>query len=270
MPVFNTEAFLEESLKGILQQEYPCWELLLILDGGPEAVNASFWQSEFPDPRIRWLISQRNRGLSRSRNLAIRCAKGAWIAFCDSDDVWSPGKLAIQLKEARQGRYNVMGTGFVFVRQLPSLPSGQSGREMLRKAVLPTILDYPTLLATNPLPMSSAMYNAEELGKHYFNRSVGHELIHEDYAYWLNMFANPGVRPMLVQRPLVRIRIRSNSRSSNKGKAMRAHATILLEHLGPSLLSRVRILGYLSLYLFWAFRKRSSPWQAPHEFDWNR
>lgn len=92
-----------EALQGILQQDYPTWELLVILDGGPEADQASWWQSSYPDPRIRWLISSRNRGLTRSRNLGIRCAKGSWLAFCDSDDVWRPDKLSAQWKEAQRG-----------------------------------------------------------------------------------------------------------------------------------------------------------------------
>ncbi len=270
MPVFHTEAYLRESLQGVLQQDYPRWELLVILDGGPEAANSSLWQSTYTDPRIRWFVSRRNRGLTRSRNLAIRCAKGSWIAFCDSDDAWRPNKLTVQWNEAQRGGYNVLGSGFAFVRQHSLLVSAESDAERLKRAILPSILDYPTLLVTNALPMSSAIYNVEFLGKYYFRTAASAELIHEDYAYWLNLFRNPAVRSKLVHQPLLCIRIRPQSRSSNKVKAMRAHSAILLEHMGPSLWNRFRVWGYLSLYVYWAIRKRSGAWQASQDFDWNR
>lgn len=270
MPVFNTEAFLGESLRGILLQDYHRWELLVILDGGPEVANALMWQSNYSDPRIRWLISQQNRGLTRSRNLGIRCAQGTWIAFCDSDDAWRSDKLSTQWRECQEGNYNVIGTGFAFVRNCLPSATGEPGEEVLRRAILPRNLSYSTLLATNALPMSSAMVHTEVLGKHYFPESVGRELIHEDYGYWLKLFKNPEVKPKLVQRPLVLIRIRPLSRSSNKFKAMRAHASILLEHLGPNLWNRMRVCGYLGMYLYWALRKRSGSWLPSHEFDWNQ
>jgi len=269
MPVFETESYLGEALQGILQQDYPTWELLVILDGGPEADQASWWQSSYPDSRIRWLISSRNRGLTRSRNLGIRCAKGPWLAFCDSDDVWRPDKLSAQWKEAQRGGYNVLGTGFAFMRQLSTADPDNAGRYWLKRAILPSTLNYATLRATNALPMSSAMYHAEVLSKYYFQNAGSPDLIHEDYAYWLNLFANPKVKSTLLHRTMLGIRIRSQSRSSNKIKAMRAHAAILGEHLGSGLWSRLRVLAYLMQYSYWAIRKRSGPWRPSQEFDWH-
>ena len=269
MPVYETEAYLGEALQGILQQDYPTWELLIILDGGPEAAQAAWWQSTFPDPRIRWLVSRRNRGLSRSRNLGIRCAKGSWIAFCDSDDGWRPEKLSAQWKEAQRGEYNVLGTGFAFMRQLPTADPDNAERYWLKRAILPSTLNYSILRATNALPMSSAMYHAEVLGKYYFQNAGSPDLIHEDYAYWLNLFANPKVKSTLLPRTLLGIRLRAQSRSSNKIQAMRAHAVILGEHLGPGLWNRLRVMAYLMQYSYWAIRKRSGPWLPSHEFDWH-
>jgi glycosyltransferase involved in cell wall biosynthesis len=270
MPVYQTEDFLEESMVGILQQDYSNWELLLILDGGPEVAKAAEWMQRFPDPRIRWFVSKRNRGLSRSRNLAMRFARGEWIAFCDSDDVWRPNKLQLQLQVAQQGKYNVVGSIFAFSRERVGPASEMPSLEYLQRSVLPKVLEYRTLLSTNALPMSSAMYNQYELGKHYFHSSLGLYHIHEDYSYWLEMFAKKQVRAHLLSKPLLRIRLRSNSRSSDKMAAMKAHASILLDHLGPGLLNRICGIYYLFNYMFWALTKRSGRWQPVHTFDWNR
>ena len=268
MPVYHTGAYLEEALQGILQQDYPGWELLVILDGGPEADHASWWQASFPDPRIRWLLSRRNRGLARSRNLGIRCARGNWIAFCDSDDVWRSDKLSAQWNEFQRGGYNVLGTGFAYMRQPSKAGRVETESLWLKRAILPSTLNYSTLRSTNALPMSSAMYHADVLGKYYFQNAVGSDLIHEDYAYWLNLFANPLVRSKLLQRTLLAIRVRPHSRSSNKIKAMRAHAVILLGHMGPGLWNRIRVWAHLTQYVYWAIRKRSGPWRTSQEFDW--
>lgn len=270
MPVFNTEDFLADSIMGILHQDYSRWELLLILDGGQEVANAYDWKRRFPDPRIRWLISKRNRGLSRSRNLAMRCAKGSWIAFCDSDDVWRPNKLTIQLQIAQQGNYNILGSCFAFSQKRMGVGSGNMALEYLKRSVLPRKLDYQTLLKTNALPMSSAMYNNDELGKRYFDSTLGKRYIHEDYAYWLEFLSNQEARPHLVHQPLLRIRLRNNSRSSDKFAAIKSHAWILMGHLGLVHRSRVYAIYYLIHYMFWALIKRSRRWQLLNEFDWNR
>lgn len=91
MPVYNTAKYVTSAVKSVLAQTYSDFELLIIDDAGTD--NAIALCRRFEDPRIR-IISQENRGLAGARNTGIRNARGDYIAFLDSDDLWAPTKLA--------------------------------------------------------------------------------------------------------------------------------------------------------------------------------
>ena len=103
MPSYNTERFISETIRSVLAQTHANWELLAVddmsTDRSDEAV-APF----LSDPRIRYLKNDRNRGAAFSRNRALREAKGRWIAFLDSDDLWEPEKLEKQIRFMKEKR----------------------------------------------------------------------------------------------------------------------------------------------------------------------
>ena len=91
MPVYNVEIYVAEAVTSVLSQTYENFELLIVDDGSTDAsVDIC---NLIDDPRIR-LIRQANRGLAGARNTGIREARGDYIAFLDSDDLWAPEKLA--------------------------------------------------------------------------------------------------------------------------------------------------------------------------------
>jgi glycosyltransferase involved in cell wall biosynthesis len=98
---FNAEQFFEEAIASVLAQTYQHWELLLADDGstdGSTAIAQKYAQI-YPE-KIRYLEHEdhQNRGMSATRNLGIRHAKGEYIAFLDADDVWLPHKLKQQVE----------------------------------------------------------------------------------------------------------------------------------------------------------------------------
>jgi glycosyltransferase involved in cell wall biosynthesis len=96
-PAFNAAAHLGEMIESVLAQTYRDFELLIVDDGSTDrtaAIAASYCGR---DRRIV-LCSTSNRGPSGARNLALRQARGAYIAFLDSDDLWQPDYLAAQLR----------------------------------------------------------------------------------------------------------------------------------------------------------------------------
>ena len=97
IPSYNYGHFVTEAVESALAQTYPNQEILVIDDGSTDDTRERL--APYMD-RIRY-IYQTNRGLSASRNVGIRQAKGEWIAFLDADDVWHPRKLEVQLKAAR-------------------------------------------------------------------------------------------------------------------------------------------------------------------------
>ncbi len=92
MPVYNVEKYVAESIQSVLNQSYENFELLIIDDDGNDS-SLEVCQS-FDDDRIK-IISQENLGLAGARNTGINAAKGEYIAFLDSDDLWHKEKLSL-------------------------------------------------------------------------------------------------------------------------------------------------------------------------------
>ena len=96
MPVFNGEAFIEQSLISVLRQTILPLELIVINDGSTDNTGdkVNRFISTYPELKVI-LINSENRGPGNARNIGIGAAKGRWIAFLDSDDLWLPKKLEV-------------------------------------------------------------------------------------------------------------------------------------------------------------------------------
>lgn len=91
MPSWNTSKWIGESIKSVISQTYQNWELIIVDDCSTD--NTDDIVAAFNDNRIRYIKNEKNSGAAITRNRALREAKGEWIAFLDSDDVWVPEKL---------------------------------------------------------------------------------------------------------------------------------------------------------------------------------
>src|SRR5262245_29470593 len=96
----NAERFIQEAIESVFAQTYKHWELLLVDDGSTDGSTEIGRQYAAHDPeKVRYLEHEahENRGMSASRNLGIRDARGKHIAFLDADDVWFSNILAEQV-----------------------------------------------------------------------------------------------------------------------------------------------------------------------------
>ena len=96
MPSYNTAQFIKKSIQSVIDQTYTNWELIIVDDCSTD--NTDKMLSEIHDERIKYFKNKINCGAALSRNKAIREARGQWIAFLDSDDIWMPEKLEKQIK----------------------------------------------------------------------------------------------------------------------------------------------------------------------------
>lgn len=93
MPVYNGEKYMAEAVESIRRQDYASLELIIVDDGSTDG-TAEIAQSLNLDVRY---VRQPNSGPSAARNKGLQMARGEIIAFQDADDLWPPGKLALQL-----------------------------------------------------------------------------------------------------------------------------------------------------------------------------
>ena len=93
VPTYNRADRLEEALRSIISQTYKDFELIVVDDGSTD--NTPKVMQSFPG--AQYLAMEKNSGVSKARNLGLACAKGQFICFLDSDDLWDEKKLQIFL-----------------------------------------------------------------------------------------------------------------------------------------------------------------------------
>lgn len=103
MPTYNCGRFISESIRSVLAQTYKNWELIIVDDCSTD--NTAAVVSSFSDERIQYYHNEHNSGAAITRNKALREARGRWMAFLDSDDLWLPEKLEKQLAFMQQNNY---------------------------------------------------------------------------------------------------------------------------------------------------------------------
>jgi glycosyltransferase involved in cell wall biosynthesis len=111
MPSYNTGEYIKNSIQSVINQTYTNWELIIVDDCSTD--NTDEIVTPFlTDNRIRFLKNKKNSGAAISRNYALREAKGKWIAFLDSDDIWLPEKLERQLNYMEENNYSFTYTDY--------------------------------------------------------------------------------------------------------------------------------------------------------------
>ncbi len=111
MPSYNTAKYIAESIESVINQTYPYWELIIVDDCSTDDTD-SVVANYLSDTRIRYLKNETNSGAAISRNYALREAKGKWVAFLDSDDVWLPEKLETQIAFMLENDYKFTCTDY--------------------------------------------------------------------------------------------------------------------------------------------------------------
>lgn len=173
MPVYNAEAFLQEAINSVLKQSYQHWELILINDGSSDGSKLICEAQK--DDRIIYLENEQNQGVLRSRNIALECAKGDYIAWLDSDDIALPEKLA------KQVAFLESNPDYVMCGTLHQDIDGNS--KLLRKWLFPTedrdLRSF--LLLVNCFCNSSTMVRGDLMRELKFAETFE---VAEDYELW--------------------------------------------------------------------------------------
>jgi glycosyltransferase involved in cell wall biosynthesis len=141
IPTRDRAEFLRRSVLSALHQNGVSHEVVVIDDGSRDDTVSML--EALADPRVRTISLGVSHGVSAARNCGIEAARGAWIAFLDDDDVWSPDKLKLQLAAAEQTREAVIGyTGCVYI---------DTEGAIIRKRRTPALSEFPRGLADTNL-----------------------------------------------------------------------------------------------------------------------
>lgn len=207
-PVCNSARFLGATIESVCAQDLRDWELLCVIDPASndrsEAIALDFAKR---DRRVRVLKSE-SFGVAAARNLGLDSACGTYLAFLDSDDLWLPKKLSIQLEQTEAQCAVFSCTAFRRVNVTVS--------RIGRKIEVPTKITYARLLEQNCILASSVLLKREFAGAHRF-ADVGCE----DFAMWLKLLKS-GASCFGLAQDLVRYRIVPGSYGASKWRSLRA------------------------------------------------
>ena len=205
-PTHNSARFIRETLDAILAQTHTNWELLITDDASTDDTCEIIAAYQEKDDRIKLFKLKENAGAAVARNNSIRHATGRFIAFCDSDDLWTPDKLEKQISFMLDN-----GHAFTFA---PYHIISEAGKNI---GFTPTRsrVSYNDILITCDIGCLTAVYDTEQLGKVYM------PLIRkrQDYGLWLKILKQVDYAYSHPEA-LGYYRYRPHSISSNKFKAI--------------------------------------------------
>lgn len=144
-PVYHAERFIEQTILSVQAQAYQDWEMILVDDCSNDRSGEIIKSFAVEDARIRYYRLEKNSGAAVARNTAIGYAKGEYLAFLDSDDLWLPEKLSQQLafmKEKKCAfsftRINFIDADNHLVKSKVPIPERIDYRHLLRQTVIAT------------------------------------------------------------------------------------------------------------------------------------
>lgn len=202
-PSFNSEKFIAKTIESVLDQTYKDWEMIIVddnsTDNSIDLIN-SYMQK---DERIKCSALEKNSGPAVARNHAVKEAKGRYIAFLDSDDLWTPDKLSKQISFMQEHDIALSYTGYYQIEE-------KSG-EVIEQIHVPKKVDYSELLKQNIIGCLTAIYDTEKIGKVYMPNIRKRQ----DFGLWLKILKRVPYA-YGIDEPLAYYRVRTTSVSSNK------------------------------------------------------
>jgi teichuronic acid biosynthesis glycosyltransferase TuaG len=210
MPIYNSEKYLGQAIDSVLSQSHRNWELHLVddcsADSSPEIVKAYSRK----DSRILPGSTGVNSGAAVARNIGIEQAKGRYLSFLDSDDVWDSAFLEHQLQFMKLRNARVVFCSYK--RMDESLT-----REVKRIFVAPDLVTYKDTLKTCSLNALTTVIDTNGLG---VIRMPERAALREDFAYFLSLLREVGCA-YGNKEVLAAYRMRDGSISSNKRRIMK-------------------------------------------------
>lgn len=239
MPSYNTAKYIGESIRSVQNQTYENWELIIIDDCSTDNSEEILKKYSLEDNRICYLKNEKNSGAAVSRNRGLRKAKGKWIAFLDSDDLWDKEKLEKQINFMLKNDYAFTFTDYRIQLNGEWLPYIYTAPNIVTKRKMYNYCYFSTI---------TVMYDREKIGL----IQIADLKKNNDYAMWLQAIEkSPAYR--LPECLSFYIKHENSVSSGSKLKLIKWHYFLFRKGLNKSILSAV---FYTINNLFWGVIKK--------------
>jgi teichuronic acid biosynthesis glycosyltransferase TuaG len=225
MPVYNSAATLGAAVRSVLTQTHGDLELLVTDDRSSDGSMDLLHEFADQDKRVLPESAPERGGAGRARNLAIERARGDYVAFLDSDDMWLPDKTEKQLAFAAQATAPLTFTSYFKMdadydgESTDWVPNGRVVRARPH-------VDYRAMLVQDHIGALTAMYDRKVLG----TRLMPEMRKRQDYALWLSIMRDGTVARGLAEPLAVYRAHQAGSLSSNKLSLVQYNWAVYREH----------------------------------------
>ncbi|MFV1453310.1 glycosyltransferase family 2 protein [Bacillus mycoides] len=237
-PSYNSEEFIKQTIDSVIKQTFQKWELIVIDDCSQDNTREIVKAYEGIDNRIKLLELEKNSGAAVARNKGIEIARGTYIAFLDSDDIWEYAKLEKQIKFMEEKDIAFSFCGYEII--------DENGNSLGKEIKVPSKITYNELLGNTIIGCLTVMLNKEKIGEIRMPNMKP-----EDTALWLEILRTE-FEAYGIQESLAKYRIVQGSVSRNKFKAAWNYLKVLW---GQKDLNSVGKFWYFTLYAFNALKK---------------
>ena len=226
---YNSEKFITTCVESVISQTYINWEMIIVDDASQDASKEKIIFLSHNEPRIKTIFLDKNIGAAQARNIAIRQAKGQYIAFLDSDDLWESKKLEKQV--SFMSNHNI---AFSFTTYQSISEDGFNKMNIIKA---PSKVTYHSYLKNTIIGCLTVIIDRDKIG----NFEMPDIRSSHDMALWLQIMRG-GVTAYGLDENLAKYRVVSSSNTANKIKAAKDVWKVYREVEKLSL-----------LYSFWCF-----------------
>ena len=211
-PMWKGAALVGATIESVLAQSFSDWELIVVDDCSPDEGAGARVVERYAnqDNRIQLIRATVNRGSSGARNQAMEAARGRYLAFLDSDDLWHPSYLETMKRHIEECTDSAVAVFFCGYRRMDSL----CARTVLPDYSCPGPKDFNALLYHCPIFPSAAIVDTTKLKTPVRFREELQNL-RDDYVYWLDI-ARQGLLCCGFDDILVDYRMRDDSLTASK------------------------------------------------------
>ena len=209
-PVWNSEKYIEKTIRSVQDQTYTNWEMIIVDDCSTDCTVEIIEKIARSDNRIKVLQQSVNSGAAKARNRSVLEGQGRFIAYLDADDIWKPEKLEKQVKFMKDNELGFSCASYEVIDD-----EGNSLNKYVH--MLPKV-DYIGFLTNNLLQTVNIMVDTNIINKKYLMMPDIRR--RQDAATWLQIL-KAGFECYGLDEILGEYRRTKASLSSNKVKAVR-------------------------------------------------
>ncbi|MCM1138667.1 MAG: glycosyltransferase [Muribaculum sp.] len=216
-PCYNAERVISQAIESVLSQTYQNWEMIIVDDCSTDGSADIIKKYAKQDDRIKYLRTEKASGSpSLPRNMGIDNAKGDYVAFLDSDDLWLPNKLEKQVEFMSKNKASI---SYSYYEKMSW--NGERNNRLIKTSSKST---YKSLLKSNTIPCLTSMITLNVIGDIRFK-----QIPQEDFCFWLDILKKGYIAYNICEDTAL-YRVAKDSRSSNKLNMFKGYWNVIRNH----------------------------------------